>query len=419
MTDFHDAQPGALERCQICGSNHLELVMDVGHQPLCDTLLSPEMLNQPETYYPLRLNRCLECGLAQLDYVVDGAVVFHPGYPYRSGITRELSEYQGAMSQDLIERHALDKGSFVIDIGSNDGTLLSGFKGRGMRVLGVEPTNISRIAVEAGVETLQSFFNEAVAQSIAKDFGRPKLITATNVFAHIASLGEVMRGIKSLLDSNGIFVTESHYLLNVVETGQYDTIYHEHIRTYCLKPLVRLFEQYDMTVFDVQCVSRYGGNIRVSVCHKGARSISPSVARQVEIEEKAGLFDPKIYQRFRNRAYKSRDDLMTMAYDAKHSGKQFVGNSCPGRCSTLLNFCGMSRDLMPYIAEQPTSLKIGYHLPGRHIPVVDNSILALTQPDYVVLLAWHYAEPIQRYLHERGVRSTLIKPLPEVEVLGA
>jgi hypothetical protein len=414
----HDVAPGPLSRCQICGSADLELVLDCGHQPLCDTLLTQAMLREPETYFPLRLNRCLECGLAQLDYVVDGKIVFHPDYPYRSGITKELAEYQRAISTDLITRHRLKRGDLVVDIGSNDGTLLSGFRDLGMRVLGVEPTNIAKVARRAGISTLQSFFTEALAREILRDRGPAKLITATNVFAHMAPLGEVMRGIKALLARDGVFMTESHYLLNVVDTGQYDTIYHEHIRTYCLKPLVQLFRQYTMDVFDVRCVSRYGGNIRVSACNEGAHSVEPEVAAQLRVEEEFGLFRPEVYARFRDRAHRSRDALVEFAQRAKREGKRLVGNSCPGRCSTLLNFCGIGVDLMPYIAEQPTSLKLGLHLPGRHIPIVENTILAREQPDYVVLLAWHYAEPIAAYLRARGVKSTLVQPLPDVVVLS-
>ena len=413
----HDVRSGPLHHCQICGSENLELVLDVGHQPLCDTLLTPAMLSQPEEYYPLRLNRCLKCGLAQLDYIVENTVVFHPDYPYRSGITKELAIYQSAMSDDLVNRYSIPQNSLIVDIGSNDGTLLSGFKKIGMRALGVEPTNISRIARDAGIETIQEFFTERLSRDIVRDYGPAKLVTATNVFAHIAVLGEVMRGIQALLDTDGVFVTESHYLLNVIETGQYDTIYHEHIRTYSLKPLVQLFAQYGMDVFDVRCVNRYGGNIRVSACHKGKRSIDLSVARQLEIEETAGLFRPEVYKAFRTRVARSRDALMDLAYQAHRDGKRLVGNSCPGRCSTLLNYCGMTKDLMPYITEQPTSLKLGLYLPGRHIPIIENTILAREQPDYVVLLAWHYSEPITKYLRDMGVRSTLVQPLPDVTIL--
>ena len=414
----HDVPPGPLNRCQICGCEDLILVIDLGHQPLCDTLLTPAMLREPETHYPLRLNRCPQCGLSQLDYIVDGAIVFHGDYPYRSGITKELADYQRAMSADLIERFSVKSDGLVVDIGSNDGTLLSGFRDSGRRVLGIEPTNIARIANEAGIETLQQFFTEALARNIVRDYGAAALITATNVFAHIAPLGEVVRGIKALLDADGLFVLENHYLFNVVEGGQYDTVYHEHIRTYCLKALRRLFEQYDMDIIDAQRVSRYGGNIRAAVCHKGRYPIGASVGHLLAEEEQSGLFREEAYAQFRERAYRSRDALMDFAHAARREGRRFVGNSCPGRASTLLNYCGMTRDLMPYIAEQPTSLKLGLHLPGQHIPIVENSILAREQPDTIVLLAWHYAEPIGRYLRERGVRSELLQPLPEVKIIS-
>jgi hypothetical protein len=240
------------------------------------------------------------------------------------------------------------KGALCVDIGSNDGTLLTGFKQQGMRALGVEPTNIAKIArAENGIDTIQSFFTEALAKEIAKDYGKAKVITATNVFAHMAPLGEVVRGICALLDDDGVFITESHYLLDVVEKGQFDTVYHEHIRTYSLKSLVTLFSYYGMDVINVKRADRYGGNIRAYVARKGSRPVDPSVPALLALEVERGLFDPKTYVKFRERVARSRDQLMTLAYRAHQNGESFVGNSCPGRCSTLLNHYGMTRDLMP------------------------------------------------------------------------
>jgi hypothetical protein len=412
----HDVEPGVLDRCQICGSSDLELVLDVGHQPLCDSLLTPDRLTEPEVTYPLRLYRCTKCTLTQLDYVVDGSVVYAPDYPYRSGITKELATYQQQFADGVVAKVGLPEGALCVDIGSNDGTLLTGFKKLGMRALGVEPTNIAHIArKENQIETIQSFFTEAIAEEILRDYGPAKVITTTNVFAHMAPLGEVMRGISALLDRDGVFITESHYLLDVINKTQYDTIYHEHIRTYTLKSLVTLFEFYDMDVFDVQRADRYGGNIRAYACRKGTRPISSAVAALLELEDQSGLGGPEVYEAFRARAMQSRDDLMERAYRARRDGMRFVGNSCPGRCSTLLNYCGMNPELMPYLAEQPTSLKLGMHLPGCHLPVVENSILIEEQPDFVVLLAWHYAKPIAEQLRARGLKSKLIMPLPEVQ----
>jgi SAM-dependent methyltransferase len=413
----HNVSPGALRHCQICGSPNLELVLDVGHQPLCDSLLTAEQLDQPETYYPLRQLRCPNCTLSQLDYVVEASVVFHRNYPYRTGVTKELAEYQAAMAKDLTARYGLGARSLVVDIGSNDGTLLSGFKGLGARVLGIEPTNIAKIAQEAGIETINSFFNEVVAQEAAKDYGKANLITASNVFAHIAALADVVSGIKALLADDGVFVLENHYVVDVLQKAQYDTIYHEHIRTYSLKSLVLLFSYYGMTVFHAERVSRYGGNIRAHVCLADKRPVESSVGQLLKMEQDIGLDRAPIYAEFRRKAEESRIRLQDLAVSAAKSGRSFVGNSCPGRANTLLHYCDINIGLMPYICEQPTSLKKGLFTPGKHIPVVDNSILIKEQPDFVVLLAWHYAEPIAADLRARGLKSKLIMPLPECKVL--
>jgi hypothetical protein len=414
----HDVAPGPLSRCQITGSDHLELVINLDHQPLCDSLLTPAMLMQPETCYPLRLYVCPESGIAQLDYVVPGEIVYHREYPYRSGITRELEVYQREFAQGIVDELRVPEGSLCVDIGSNDGTLLTGFGKLGMRALGVEPTNIALLArSENGIETIQSFFTEALGRDMRRDFGPAKVITATNVFAHMATLGEVMRGICQLLDDDGVFVTESHYLLDVIEKTQFDTVYHEHIRTYSLKSLMTLFQYYDMEVFAVRRAERYGGNIRAYVARRGRRPVSSSVGELANLEVRYGLFEPRTYQAFRSRVYENRNRLMELAYRAQREGLRLVGNSCPGRCSTLLNYYGMTRDLMPYLAEQPTSLKLGLHLPGKHIPVVMNQRLIDEQPDYVVLLAWHYAQPIAEQLRARGLKSKFVVPLPTMQVL--
>lgn len=413
-----DAPPGFLNRCQISGSTDLDIVLDLGSQPLCDSLLTKHQLNEPEISYPLRLNICSFSGLAQLDYVVDGSIVYFPEYPYRSGITKELATYQRSFAVGVQQKLGLEKHSLCVDIGSNDGTLLTGFKRLGMRTLGIEPTNIARIAEkENNVETIQEFFDEHLANNIVVDYGNAKVITMTNVFAHMANLGEVMRGICRLLDEDGVFISESHYLMDIIEKTQFDSIYHEHIRTYTLKSLVFLCQCFNLEVFDVERATRYGGNIRVYIGRKGKREVTARVGELLSLEIEKGLFQARTFANFRSRVYKARDDLMSFAYQARRIGVGFVGNSCPGRCVPLLNFFGMTPDLMPYVAEQPTSLKLGKYLPGRHIPIVDNKRLIEDQPEYVVLLAWHYAQPIAEQLRARGLKSKFIVPLPEFQEL--
>jgi hypothetical protein len=414
----HDIPDGKVKCCQVCGSERLELIVDLGHQPLCDSLPTKEQLDGPEARYPLRQLWCRDCSLSQIDYVVPGEVVFHPEYPYRSGITRELAVYQDAFVQDAIADLSIKPDDLVVDIGSNDGTLLSGFKKRGIRVLGVEPTNIAKIAREQGVDTLQAFFDEETARKIVETHGHARLATATNVFAHVAKLGSFIKGLEQLLAPDGVFILENHYVRDVIEGGQFDTVYHEHLRTYSLKSIVKLFEYYDFTCVDARMVSRYGGNIRVYVAKGKGRPVKSSVAELLKAEDEFGLSRPETYATFRARAEKAKLDLLKLALDCKEKGLSFVGNSCPGRCSTLLNYAGIDRMLMPYICEQPTSLKLGLYLPGMHIPVVDNERLIREQPDYVVLLAWHYGVPIAEQLRARGLKSRLVMPLPELKMLS-
>ena len=415
--EHHTIKNGHIDRCQVCNSNKLNLILDLGQQPLCDTLLTKEMLDQQETKYPLRMVWCEECSLAQIDYCVDGNLVYHPDYPYRTGITKELVEYQSSISKSLVSKYNLKQDDFVVDLGSNDGTLLTGFKEHGMKMLGVEPTNIARIANQNGVETVQKFFTVETANEIKNKHGKASLILATNMFAHMSTIGEVISGIEILLKDDGVFVFENHYLLDVIQGGQFDTTYHEHLRTYSLKSLVKLFSYYNFTITDVERGSRYGGNIRVHVTKGKNRNISENVTAMLNLEEQSGLYKLETYRKFADRVKKAKKDFMSFILKINEDGKTIVANSCPGRCVTLLNYYGVDASLIPYIAEQPTSLKLGMFLPGKHIPVVNNEILVKEQPDYVILLAWHYAESIMKQLKARGLKSTFVIPLPDLTVV--
>lgn len=413
----HDLPTGDISRCQICGSEDLVSIINLGSQPLCDSLLSEAQLNEPEAAFPLHLFRCPVCSLAQIDHVVDPATVFHREYPYRGGITREVAEHLVDLAATLVDDYNLDPGTLVVDIGCNDGTLLSEFNRRGMRGLGVEPTDIASFARRSGVDVVQDYFSESLSIDIRARYGEAKAITATNVFAHVANLGSVMRGITALLADDGIFVSESHYLKNILESVQFDTVYHEHLRSYSLKSIITLFEMYGLRVIDAEIVGRYAGSVRVTATRSATYTRAASVDALLAEEDAFGLYGDSVYKTFRDNSVKAKDDLLALAQQARANGESFVGNSCPGRCSTLLNFAGIDRQLMPYICEQPTSLKIGLYLPGMHIPIVNNERLVKEQPDYIVLLAWHLEEPIVEELRGKGIRSKLVVPLPDLKIL--
>ena len=413
----HFIQEGHQGRCQICNSDKLHFILDLGHQPLCDTLLTKNMLNQPEKTYPLRMLWCQNCTCVQLDYCVSGREVYHPDYPYRSGITKELAEYQRNISQSLIQKFNLKPEDLAVDVGSNDGTLLSGFKDKGISVLGVEPTNIAKIARSQGIETIQEFFDLKTAKKIKSKYGPASLIVTTNTFAHMQTLGEFITGAHHLLKKGGVFINETHYLLDVIAGGQFDTIYHEHLRTYSLKAYLKLFDQYDFTVTDVERGDRYGVNIRVYATKGKGRKASSSVKKLLQLENKFGLGKLITYKKFADRVKTARFAFMDFLNKTKIAGKSTVGDACPARASTLLNYYGVDSELLPYITEQPTSLKLNKYLPGKHIPIVNNERLIREQPDYVVMLAWHYAKPIMERLKARGLKSDFIIPLPDFRIV--
>jgi hypothetical protein len=416
MIPQHDAPVGKLSTCQICGSANLHPIIDLGHQPPCDSLLWPRQLDEAEPHYPLRFVVCEDCSLAQIDYVVAPDVLFFPDYPYRSGITQTLVEKLSRTATSTLQRHAVTPGSLVIDIGSNDGTVLAAFKERGMRVLGVEATNIAALANEAGIETVQAFFDGSLAARVVESHGQAAVMTATNVFAHVSNLGSIMRGVSNLLCDGGVFVTESHYVHDLLKTTQFDSIYHEHLRYYSVKSIIKLFDYYGFTVTDVERIDNYGGSIRVFAVKGRGLPVKDSVTELLRLEEAEGLYGRDIYERFAERVRGVRRDLLKKLLEIKAAGQTVCGIGCPGRSSTLLNYVGADVDLMPYIAEQSTSLKLGLYLPGRHIPIVDEKRMFEEQPDYAVMLSWHYAEPIIRKLRQKGLTSKVILPLPEVGI---
>ena len=416
VSSSRNVQVGHVQSCQLCAGD-LELILDLGFHAPCDSLSTREQLDEMERTYPLRFVRCRECGLAQIDHVVAPAELFYADYPYRSGITETLKKNLMGIAQVLVKNLGLAKGSFVIDLGSNDGTTLQGFKKEGMRVLGVEPTNIAQIAIANGVPTIQKFFSEATAAEITETHGKATVVTANNVFAHIPNLEDLIRGVEALLVEDGIFLTESHYLPELLKSAQYDSIYHEHLKYYSARTLCRLFDNYDFTVVDAERISNYGGSIRLYARKGRGHRLADRLRTLLADEDRFMTDEAGVYRRFVEKVHRSKWDLLALLLDIRKQGKRVVGIGCPGRCSTLLNYCGIGPGLLRYIAEQPDCLKVGMFLPGRHIPIVDEKIMLEESPDYAVMLSWHYFRPIVDKLRQKGLTSKIILPLPEVRIL--
>tara|TARA_B100000989_G_scaffold298177_1_gene286436 strand:- start:1090 stop:2343 length:1254 start_codon:yes stop_codon:yes gene_type:complete len=417
MKSIHNLKEGKILKCQICAHKELLNVINLGVQPPCDSLLNHNKVKNKEKKFPLEFVFCENCLLGQINYVVPPKTLFYSDYPYRSGITKTLVSKLFNTSEMVKKKLTIPRNSLCVDIGSNDGTLLKGFKRYGFRVLGVEPTNISKIANKDGVETICKFFDEDTAFSILKGKGRASIITATNVFAHVPNLYSVMKGIDILLEDKGVFISESHYLLDLIKTLQYDSIYHEHLKYYTVHSLKKLFSYYNFEIFDVEHIKNYGGSIRVYACRKGKSIIKSNVDEFLEKEKELIKSPKKIFKQLKKKIVNNKSELRKIINNYKSQNKKVVGVGCPGRCSTILNFCGISNYDLDYIAEQSTSLKLNKFLPGMHIPIIDEKEMFENQPDLAILLSWHYADEIIKIIRKKGLKSKILIPLPEVSLV--
>jgi len=414
-----DAETGLINYCQICNSKNLLDVINLGFSGLCDSLLSKKDLNKVEKIYPLNLQRCKRCQLLQLNYIVDNKEVFHLDYPYKSGITKPLKKLLHSTGQYCKSNFNFSKKPLVVDIGSNDGTLLEGFKNLDFNVLGVEPTNISKIANEKGIKTIQKFFDLNTAKIIKKKYGKAEVITGTNIFAHVNKLDTFMKGVKVLLNSKtGIFVTESHYAVNIIDQLQFDSIYHEHLRFFLLKPLITLMKMYGFKVIDVNKISNYGGSIRIAASLNQKLPINKSVSQILKYEKNKGFYDNKKYNNFSKKVKKIKNDLSTILWNLKLKNKKIVGAGCPGRSITLLAYCNITDQIIDYIAEQSSSLKLNLYTPSTHIKILDEKVLIKNPPDYVLILSWHYGKSVMQNLRNKGYKGKFIIPLPVPKIIN-
>lgn len=406
-----------VERCQVCASDQLESILFLGYIPPVNTMPPIGSLAVEAPSYPLEMLRCQGCALVQIGLEVAPEILFPETYPYLSGSTRILRTNFADLEQEATATLGLDKRKLVIDIGSNDGTLLANFHNAGYPVLGIEPSQAADVAMSRGIRTLKTYFNRHVARTVAADNGKAQLITAANVFAHIGDIHSVVDGIVELLDDRGVFVSESHYLLDLVETIQYDTIYHEHLRYYHLGSLIKLLEGHGLEVFHVKRIPTHGGSIRVYSTRKGERQIQPSVSMQLSEETVRGLHDGSGLKTFRERVIRSKIDFYELLAPLKRAGARIYGIGAPSRASTLINYVGIDDGILDCVMEVKGSHKIGKYVPGTRIPVLEESKLFQDKPEYALLLSWHIADELAGNLRRAGFKGQFISPLPKPRIL--
>ncbi|MDE3047249.1 MAG: class I SAM-dependent methyltransferase, partial [Verrucomicrobiota bacterium] len=376
-----DSKP--LTQCQICGCSHLDSILFLGYVPPVNEMLTVGGVPNVEMRFPLELMRCKQCTLVQIGYEVDPRILFPHSYPYLSGTTKILRENFKNLAQESNALFHLSQSDLIIDIGANDGTLLAPFRDLGAKVLGIEPSQAADVARTKGIEMVKDYFSQKTAQQVRAHYGSAKIITAANVFAHIKNVHEIIEGILHLLSSDGVFISESHYLLDLVQTLQYDTIYHEHLRYYALGSLMKLFEQHGLEIFRVKRIATHGGSIRVYAARKGQFPIHTSVTQSLKEEDEAGLTDGACFRTFRQRVIQSKLDLISLITDIKAQGRRIYGIGAPSRASTLINYVGLDDGLIDAVMEVAGSHKLNKYIPGTRVPVLDEQKLYQDQPEYV------------------------------------
>lgn len=408
---------GFVKSCQVCGSSNLVEFLNLGYHPAVNNFFPSDEKVETIEIYPMPILSCNDCDLVQLGIHVEPTKVFPMNYAYRSGTTRILIDNFKDLFKKINNLKKLSKEHFIIDIGSNDGTLLSNFHLNGYKVLGVEPTSVANIAVKNGINTLNKPFSFDIANEIKSTYSLANVITAANVFAHIEDPNNIVKGISLLLEDEGIFVSENHYLIDLIETLQYDTFYHEHLRYYSLTSLSSLFKLHGMRIFHAEKIPTHGGSIRVFACKDEASFNQTQDFQKLLSREPKGKDLTKNLIEFATKTLYSKSEILQTLTSLKLSMNKIVGISAPSRASTLINYLGLDTSIIDYICEVPGSLKLGKNIPGCDIPVIEESILYEDQPPYAIIFSWHIADELIKIIKNKGFKGKFIIPLPKVKIV--
>ena len=399
--------------CRLCKSKNLEKVLDFGKTPTANSFLKKSQLRDKEDFFPLAVNFCKNCGQLQLSHVVSPEIMFRH-YVWVSSTSpvtvKHFEEYAKSVFNNLL----LKKGDLVVEMGSNDGVLLKPFKKLGMRVLGVDPArNVAKRATKEGIPTLPHFFNTKVAKQIAKKYGRGKVIAANNVFAHINDLDEIVKAVGELLDKDGAFVIEAPYNIDLVEKNLFDIVYHEHLSYLAIKPLDKFFVNHGMQIFDVVKKDVHGGSVRVYVKFKEAKyKVKGSVKKFIDLEKKKKLFNIDTYRRFARKIEENKIKLSKLLRKLKKEKKSIAGYGAPAKSTTLLHHFNLGTETLDFIADD-SPFKQGLFTPGKHIPVISPKEIYTKNPDYLLILAWNFADSVMK-MHEKYKKAggKFIIPVP-------
>ena len=402
--------------CHMCKEESLRLVLDLGHQPHSDFFPTTAELDQMTPMFPLRFVLCEQCKLFQIDYFVNPDYLYRGDYLYQSSTTKKGTEHYHTMAAEIAERFLCTGEDLAVDVGSNVGVLLQGFKNKGMKVLGVDPAEVARKAIENGIDTLIEYFNRDIATRIVTEYQKAKVITGTNVFAHLHDIDSAVEGMKILLADDGVIAIEAPYAVDLLEHLEYDTIYHQHIGYLSVAPMQSYFTKFGLELFAVQKSDIHGGTLRYYVGHKGAHPIEDSVRTFRALEETTGIYTEAYTERFAERVLTQKYDLIALVLKLKKEGKRVVGLSAPAKGNTLLNYCHLDTAFLDFTTEK-NPLKVGRFTPGTMLPIYPDEAILEQDVDYALILAWNFADEIMKNMtafKEKGGKFIIPVPTPHI-----
>ncbi|OGG51099.1 hypothetical protein A2763_02040 [Candidatus Kaiserbacteria bacterium RIFCSPHIGHO2_01_FULL_54_36] len=393
-------------QCHLCASKSLVEVLSLGFHPLADFFLKEHQLSEMERRYPLSLLQCQDCGHGMNSYIVPAEVRYQENdYSYDSSNSRVSIQHFSDMAKEIWKRAKLKKGDLVVDIGSNVGTLLSAFQKLGAQIQGVDPApNIAKLAEKNGILTINDFFNASACKKILKK-ARPKVITMTNAFNHVSNLNEFMHDVVSIMDKNSTFVIELPYFLEILRKKHFDVVYLEHVSYIGVMPLVPYFKKFGLTIEHVEENDYMSGSLRIFV---GFGKEGPSVAKHIALEEKAGLYDKKVWKKFAESVRGCKMNILKELVSARERGGKIVAIGAAAKGNTLLNYCGIDSALIDF-ATDASPLKIGKYTPGSHLPILADDAIDESVTD-ALILAWNIAGLLKKKIGSRHPTLHFITP---------
>lgn len=407
-------------QCRFCKSPLNNVFIDLVNSPASNSFLTPEQLNEPEVFFPLKVYTCEKCFLVQVDEYKKSDAIFDSSYVYFSSFSTSWLQHAKQYTGMMIDRFGYNDQSLVIEIASNDGYLLQYFKERNVPVLGIEPTaNTAEAAKEKGIESVVDFFGVLLAKELVAKNIKADLLLGNNVLAHVPDIVDFVSGMKIILAEKGVITMEFPHLVQLVDNGQFDTIYHEHFSYLSFYTVKQIFEAQGLEMFDVEEIPTHGGSLRIFAKHAGddSKPVTPNVAALLKKEKDKGIDTPAYYNNFQEKALKVKIDITGFLLDQKKNGKKVAAYGAAAKGNTLLNYCGIKADLIDFVVDANPH-KQNKFLPASHIPVMNEQYLKDNKPDYVIILPWNLKTEITAqlaYIREWG--GQFVVPIPELQIL--